>query len=411
MDNITQQKGISTESHKRTIAVVALGLWSASLTIGALRVILPVYFASVGVSISKIAFLFFFDALAQTLAPVVIGLTINRLGYRRSLLGGLGLHSLISFMYIFDPAFVLIYLERFVRGLITMPLLSEVYVKHFSPKESQPHHINMMLGFRDVAKGIGMFVGGALIAFFPFRYSIAVFGLLTTVAAVTALLYLPDLREQARTPLLKIWGAVDPKIKTLGLSRGFLQGAEDGWASAILPVYLTVVFGLSPTLVGAVMMAGLIFYGANVGFLSRWLITGWDSRKALIISALLLLPVCLSLSLPMSVYLFLLLICLYQLLNGACAVYQNHLKLEFATKENTSIDLAAFKTLSNVFKPVAVFVAGVLADTMGFSWAFYFSSLLILFCALTCLALPQAGAQAAAVAGRSYGGELVTVKK
>src|SRR3989338_2950400 len=307
------------ESHKRTIAVVALSLWSASLTIGALKVILPLYFASVGVSISKIALLFFFDTLGQILATIVVGLAINRLGYRRCLLGGLGIHSLISFMYIVDPAFVLIYLERFVRGLTTMPLLSEVYVKHFSPKESQPYHINIILGFRDVAKGIGMFVGGALIAFLPFKYSIVVFGLLTTVAAVIAFFYLPDLRETARAPVLKIWGIVNTKIKTLGLSRGFLQGAEDAWASAILPVYLTVVFGLSPTLVGAVMMAGLIFYGVNVGFLSRRLITGRDTRRALVASGLLLVPVSFSLSLPTSVYLFLLLICLYQLLNGACA--------------------------------------------------------------------------------------------
>jgi hypothetical protein len=396
--------------HTRVIPVVAVGLWSASLTIGALRVVLPVYFASVGVSISKIAFLFFFDTFAQVLAPTVIGLAINRLGYRRCLLGGLGIHSLISFMYIFDPAFVLIYVERFVRGLINTPLLSEVYVKHFSPKGSQSRDINMMLGFRDVAKGTGMLVGGALIAVVPFKYSIAVFGLLTTAAAAIAFFYVPDLREEARTPVLRMWGIVDAKIKTLGLSRGFLQGAEDAWASAVLPVYLTVVFGLSPTLVGTVMMMGLIFYGVNVGFLSRWLSVG-DPRKTLIISGLLLLPVCLSLSLPMSVYLFLLLMCLYQLLNGACAFYQNDLKLRFATEDKTSIDLATFKTLSNVFKPIAVVIVGVLVDTMGFNWVFYFSSLLILFSALTCLALPKATTELVVETAPPCGRELAIVEK
>jgi len=399
------------KSYQRTLAIVALGLWSASLSIGALRVILPVYFASVGVSIPKIAFLFFLDTLGQILAPIVIGMVINRMGYRRCLLGGLVIHSVISYMYIFDPAFLLIYLERFVRGLITMPLMSEVYVKQFSPAESQPHHINLVLGLRDVSKGAGMFIGGGLIALLPFRYSVVVFGLLTTVAAIMAFLYLPDLREEVKTPIFRIWGLVDTKIKTLGLARGFLQGAEDAWASAILPVYLITVFGLPSTQVGAVMMVGLIFYGANVSLLSKWLIAGWDRKRGLIACSVLLVPVALSLALPASVFVFMLLMCLYQFLNGACAVYQNHLKLEFASKEKTSIDLAAFKTLSNVFKPVAIFIAGILADTMGFSWVFYFSGLLVLFSALTTFLLPNPARRAGAEIPSSFDSEVAALRK
>jgi predicted MFS family arabinose efflux permease len=398
-------------NNKRTIAIVALALWSASLTIGALRVILPVYFASVGVSIAKIAFLFFFDGVAQALAPIAVGLAINRLGYRRCLLGCLTIHSLISFMYVFDPAFILIYMERFARGLVTMPLMSEVYVKHFSPKQRQPHHINIILGVRDVAKGVGMFIGGVLIALVPFKYSIFMFGVLTALICVAAFLYLPDLREEAKMPLLKVWGNVDPKIKTLGLSRGFLQGGEDAWASAILPVYLTVVFGLPSTQVGAVMMIGLIFYGTNVSLLSKWLISRWEHRNALVCCGLLLLPVCFSMSLPTSIYIFLLLMCLYQLLNGACAVYQNHLKVEYSSSEKTSIDLAAFKALSNVFKPIAVFVAGILADALGFNWVFYYSSILILFSALTSLALPKLTGEEVTELVGPYGREVAALKK
>lgn len=393
------------------LAVVASSLWSVSLTIGGLRVILPVYFTSVGVSIPKIAFLFFLDTVGQALAAIVIGMVINRFGYRRCLLGGVAIHSVLSYLYLLEPSILVIFLERFLRGVITMPLITEVYVKHFCPEQRQQHDINRVLGLGDVSKAAGMFIGGLLIAVFPFKYSVILFALLTTIAAIMALLYLPDLREEVKMPVLRVWVSVDPKIKTLGLSRGFLQGGEDAWASAILPIYLTTVFGLNSTQVGTIMMAGLMFYGANVSLLSKWLAKAQDRRKTLVMSGLLLFPVCLSLSLATSAIAFILLICLYQLLNGACAVYQNQLKLEFASKDKTSIDLAAFKTLSNLVKPVAVFAAGFLADALGFSWVFYFASFLLLLSALTSLALPKAKPQPAAPMTPAYKSAVAPVKE
>lgn len=395
-------------SHKRTIAVVALGLWSVSLTLGALRVILPVYFASVGVSISEIALLFFFFKVSEILAPIGVGLTINRLGYRRGFISGLCLHSLISCLYVLKPTFALIYLERFVRGLLYMQDMSSVYVKHFSANESQRFHINMMLGLKEAAKGIGMFVGGVLIAVLTFENSVLVFGLVTAGATALAVRFLPDLQEEVRTPILKIWGTVDRKIKTLGLGYGLLHGALDGWGVVILPVYLTSVFGLSPALVGTVMMGEYIFQGVAVTLLSKYVNVAWDPRNLLVASGLLLFPVCLALSLPMPVYLFLLLVFVYQFFHSACAVYYHYLKLEFATNEKTSLDLATYTTLTNVFKPIAVFASGLLAEAMGFSWGFYLSSLLVLLSALTCLALPKSAPQMASV-GQPYARESVAL--
>src|SRR5574341_2387427 len=100
-------------SHKWTIAMVALGYWSAALTNGALRVIVPVYYASVGVSISKIAFLFFLFKFAEIFAPLGIGVMLNRWGYKRTFITGLTIHSIISSFYM-APSFALIYTERFI---------------------------------------------------------------------------------------------------------------------------------------------------------------------------------------------------------------------------------------------------------------------------------------------------------
>jgi predicted MFS family arabinose efflux permease len=403
-------RGISTESHKRTIAIVALGYWSAALTNGALRVIVPVYFASVGVSISKIAFLFFLFKFAEIFAPMGLGVMLNRLGYKKTFIAALTVHSVISSFFMF-PSFVLLYIERFVRGLLYMADMSAVYVKHFSLKENQRFVINMMLGLKEASKGIGMIGGGLLITVLTLENTLLVFAVFTAVSTVVALRYLPDLKEQVKLPVLKIWGAVDKKIKTLGLGFGLLNGALDAWGVVVLPVYLTKVLGVAPALVGTVMMAEYIFQGVIVTFFSKYVNLRWEPRRLLILGGLLLIPVSVALSLPTTLSPFLILVFVYMFFFSVSMVYYNHLMLDFASEEKTSLDLATYTTLTNIFKPIGVFASGLLAESMGFSWAFYFSSLLILFSALTCLALPKATPQVAAEMGRSFSGELAGLKK
>lgn len=381
-------KGILMESHKRTIAIVALGYWSAALTNGALRVILPVYYASVGVSISKIAFLFFLFKFAEIFAPMGIGVTLNRWGYKRTFISGLAIHSVISSLYLM-PSLLLVYLERFMRGLLYMADISAVYVKHFSVKEKQRFLINMMLGLKEASKGVGMVVGGLLITVFTLENTVLVFAVFTAAAALTAMRYLPDLKEQVRMPVRKIWGTVDKKIKTLGLGFGLLNGALDAWGVVVLPVYLTKVLHVSPAFVGTVMMAEYIFQGLIVTLFSKYVNLRWEPRRLLILGGLLLIPVTLALSLSMPIYPFLVLIFVYMFFFSASMVYYNHLMLDFASEEKTSLDLATYTTLTNVFKPIGVFVSGLLAESMGFSSAYYFASLLTFFSALTCLALPS----------------------
>jgi predicted MFS family arabinose efflux permease len=82
---------------------------------------------------------------------------------------------------------------------------------------------------------------------------------------------------------------------------------------------------------------------------------------------------------------------------SASMVYYNHLMLDFASTEKTSLDLATYTTLTNIFKPVGVIVSGFLAESMGFSWAYYFAALLTFISALTCLRLPKSDARKSGV--------------
>lgn len=379
-------------NYKWTIAMVALGYWSAALTNGALRIIVPVYFASTGMSISKIAFLFFLFKFAEIFAPMGIGVMLNRLGYKRTFIIGLTVHTLISSLYL-AHSFVLIYIERFMRGLLYMADMSAVYVKHFSPKQKQRFLINMILGLKEASKGLGMIGGGLLIAVLTIENTLLVFAVFTAISALVALLCLPDLKEQVKLPVFKIWSSVEKRIKTLGLGFGLLNGALDAWGVVVLPVYLTKVLGVAPAFVGTVMMAEYIFQGLIVTFFSKYVNLRWEPRKLLVLGGLLLIPVSLSLSLATTLYPLLVLIFVYMFFFSASMVYYNHLMLEYASEEKTSLDLATYTTLTNIFKPIGVFVSGLLVESMGYSWAYYFASFLTLFSAVTCLGLPKATTQ------------------
>ena len=377
-----------------TIAIVALGYWSAALTNGALRVVVPVYFAASGVSISQIAFLFFLFKFAEIFAPMGIGIMLNRWGYKKTFITGLALHSLISTFYMV-PSFVLIYAERFVRGLLYMADISAVYVKHFSAKDHQRFLINMVLGLKEASKGIGMIGGGLLIAVFTIENTLLIFSVCTAISALCAARLLPDMRENVRIPLLKIWGAADKKIKTLGLGFGLLNGGLDAWGVVVLPVYLTQVLGVTPAFVGTVMMAEYILQGLVVTSFAKYVDLRREPRKKLVIAGLLLIPVSLGFTLVSSLAPFLAMVFVFMLLFSVAMVYYNHLMLEFASEEKTSLDLATYTTLTNIFKPVGVFASGLLAESLGFSWAFYFAALLTLLSTLTCLGLPKSSEERA----------------
>jgi predicted MFS family arabinose efflux permease len=251
----------------------------------------------------------------------------------------------------------------------------------------------MILGLKEASKGLGMIGGGLLIAVLTIENTLLVFAVFTAISALVALLYLPDLKEQVKLPVFKIWSSVEKRIKTLGLGFGLLNGALDAWGVVVLPVYLTKVLGVAPAFVGTVMMAEYIFQGLIVTFLSKYVNLRWEPRKLLVLGGLLLIPVSLSLSLATTLYPLLVLIFVYMFFFSASMVYYNHLMLEFASEEKTSLDLATYTTLTNIFKPIGVFVSGLLVESMGFSWAYYFASLLTLFSALTCLGLPKATTQ------------------
>jgi predicted MFS family arabinose efflux permease len=147
------------------------------------------------------------------------------------------------------------------------------------------------------------------------------------------------------------------------------------------------------------MMAEYIFQGLIVTLFARYVNLGWAPRRYLVAAGLSLIPVSLAFSVATTLFPFLALVFIFMFFFSIAMVYYNHLMLDFASEDKTSLDLATYTTLSNIFKPVGVFASGLLAESLGFSWAFYFAALLTLLSALACLALPKSSAGRSDVLG------------
>ncbi|MBI3076042.1 MAG: MFS transporter [Deltaproteobacteria bacterium] len=393
------QMPASEQGHSRVITTVALGFWSVAITLGALRVILPVYFASLGVSVTKIALFFVAYKASEVIANGVTGLAVNRLGYRRSYVGGLLAHTILSLSYILTPPLWAIYFIRLGRGMIGMNLLTSVYVRHFSPRESRRFHINLILGVKEAGKGVGMAIGGVLLALLSFKLSLVALGLFTAVETLLAFRYLPEVRERERVAVRRLWQTVPWEVKVLATARGFVYSARDCWAAAIAPVVLVRVFDLSASAVGFFMMVGLLALGGSQTLFARYLGRGWSSRTSLVVCGLAIAPVPLLMGHAPALGVFAVGYLLYYVMDGLWTSYHNHFMIEQASLEKTSIDLGAYKVIANVVPPFAVMVSGMAADAYGLAAAFYVAAGFALLGAVTPLALGWRQSEGAATQG------------
>jgi hypothetical protein len=121
--------------------------------------------------------------------------------------------------------------------------------------------VAMLTGSKNALKGLGYFLGGALLASLGFQSSIVVLlGLLliSLVAGMWLLDYQPGSNRRRFFQSL----STSPGVNRLSAARLFLFCSRDIWFVVALPVFLQAQLGWSPVQVGSLMAGWIIFYGA-----------------------------------------------------------------------------------------------------------------------------------------------------
>ena len=268
----------------KSYALVTAAYWGFTLTDGALRMLVLLYFHQLGYSPLEVALLFVLYEFFGVVTNLIGGWVGSRLGLKITLFSGLGLQVLALSMLALLPAawpqwaaigYVMASqsLSGIAKDLTKMS--SKSAIKMVVPKNASGtlfKWVAILTGSKNALKGVGFFVGGALLASVGFARAlwIMVAGLII-VLTVSILFLKRDMGKSKNKVPFKQLLSKTPAINILSAARFFLFGSRDVWFVVGVPLFMESVLGWNFTVVGTFFALWVIGYGFVQGAAPRFL--------------------------------------------------------------------------------------------------------------------------------------------
>ena len=259
------------EGDLRNYALVTGAYWADTVTDGALRMLVLFYFYERGFSPFEVAMLFLFYEVFGIVTNLVGGYLAARFGLRSTLLGGLSVQLLALGMLALapDPWLVVPYvmvsqgLSGIAKDLTKMS--SKSAVKLVVPEDAPGSlytWVAILTGSKNALKGVGFFVGGALLTLTSFQTALLVLaGLVGSALVVVLVMMRGDLGRPDAQAKFRHMFSNSRAVNLLAAARIFLFASRDVWFVVGLPVYLRTVLGWSFWEVGTFLAVWVIGYG------------------------------------------------------------------------------------------------------------------------------------------------------
>ncbi|MGK2938551.1 MAG: organoarsenical effux MFS transporter ArsJ [Solirubrobacteraceae bacterium] len=259
------------EGDLRNYALVTGAYWADTVTDGALRMLVLFYFYDRGYSPFEVAMLFLFYEVFGIITNLVGGYLAARFGLRSTLLGGLSVQLVALGMLALapDPWLVVPYvmasqaLSGIAKDLTKMS--SKSAVKLVVPEDAPGtlyKWVAILTGSKNALKGVGFFVGGALLTLTSFQTALlCLAGLVGTALVVVLVMMRGELGRPDAQARFRHMFSNSRAVNLLAAARIFLFASRDVWFVVGLPVYLRTVLGWSFWEVGTFLAVWVIGYG------------------------------------------------------------------------------------------------------------------------------------------------------
>ena len=267
MTSTTERAGL------RNYALVTAAYWGFTLTDGALRMLVLLYFHTLGYSPFEVAMLFLFYEIFGVVTNLVGGWLGSRFGVKLTLYGGVALQVVALVMmtpvnesWALAIAIPYVMLAQALSGIgkDLTKMSSKSAIRLVIPKEAQSalfKWVAVLTGSKNALKGMGFFLGSVLLGAFGYRSALLIMaaGLLLVLASSP---WLPSGMGQikAKVKFSQLFSK-SREINILSAARFFLFGARDVWFVVGLPVFLYRELGWTFEQVGGFLALWVIGYG------------------------------------------------------------------------------------------------------------------------------------------------------
>ncbi len=270
----------------RQYLVVTGNYWAFTLTDGALRMLVVLHFHGLGYSPLEIALLFLFYEIFGVITNLVGGWLGAHLGLNRTMNIGLALQVIALTMLLVPAAWLTVpwvmaaqALSGIAKDLNKMSAKSSI--KLLVPADAQGtlyKWVALLTGSKNALKGVGFFLGGALLMWLGFAGAVAAMAVaLALVWLLSLVLLKQDLGKAKHKPKFRDIFSKSRAINILSAARMFLFGARDVWFVVALPVFLSQTLGWNHSQTGGFLALWVIGYGMVQALAPR--ITGKSAGK------------------------------------------------------------------------------------------------------------------------------------
>ncbi|MFB1077116.1 organoarsenical effux MFS transporter ArsJ [Photobacterium damselae] len=390
----------------RQYMLVTFNYWNFTVTDGALRMLVVLYFHQLGYSPLEIASLFLFYEFFGVITNLIGGWLGAKLGLNRTMNIGLAL-QIIALSMLAVPTDMLtviwVMLAQAISGIAKdlNKMSAKSAIKTLVPSGEQGalyKWIAILTGSKNALKGAGFFLGGFLLSWLGFSGAvIAMAGVLLAVFILSLCYLKGDLGKAKQKVKFSQIFSKSPSVNILSAARMFLFGARDVWFVIALPIYLGQVFGWDHLWVGGFLALWIIGYGIVQTLAPK--VTGKaqgktpDGRAAMgwagllaTVTALIALLVTFNLSPQITIVLGLMIFGAIFAVNSSLHSY---LIVSYAKEDGVSLDVGFYYMANAMGRLMGTLLSGLVYQTQGFVACLWVSVVFLVFTTIISVWLPK----------------------